>query len=136
MEIWKTEIFGNIMLKTVQNPRDPKEQRKFKYTAAGSYLRLSLAVSRNFSVLFSSEFLRPLKFSCSMYLVSFSHLLCLLLKYLQIRHEQILNSNLTIQTVLLHESSTMRHAVSMRTSEGSCRAAVVWCHSPATNPVP
>lgn len=49
-----------IMLKTVQNSRDHKEQRKFKYTGVGSYLPLSLTVSSNFSVLLSSELLPSL----------------------------------------------------------------------------
>lgn len=80
MAIWKTEMFGNVMLKPVQNSRNLKEQRKFKYTAVASYLPLSLAVSRNFSVLFSSESLPSLKFSFLMYLVSLSHLLHFLLK--------------------------------------------------------
>lgn len=80
MAIWKTEIFGNVMLKPVQNSRDHKKQRKFKYTTVASYLPLSLAVSRNFSVLFSSELLPSLKFSFLMCLVSLSHLLPFVLK--------------------------------------------------------
>lgn len=80
MAVWKIEIFGNVMLKTVQNSRDRKEQNKFQYRAVASHLPLSLAVSRNFSVLFSSDLLPSLKFSLSMYLVSFSHLLHFLLK--------------------------------------------------------
>lgn len=50
--------FGNVTWKTVQNSRDHKEQRKFKYRAVGSYLPLLLGVSSNF--FFSSELLRSL----------------------------------------------------------------------------